>query len=393
MPNIKFSDFTFEAPNGTAQLVGYRSTVNFRSNTTSLADSLGTANLVDLTSEQEVTGSKLFTSTLMLGESSAASMSGATLYSNSSNASYWVFNSQLEDDLKAISFRSNNSARWEIAVDGLSQDLSFNFYNDAGVLQTSALYLSRASGEVLMTQSLRLDVNLRVDSNSVVLSNAELQRLSGVSSNIQTQLNSKQDAIATDGDTTKLLDGTISFRNITDTDVPSLDASKFTAGTFSKTVMPRRVIPSARTTSTNTNPSVSSEVVLASLTIPSGTLSVGDIVKVNAYYALSTLSTKTPRIRVAATAVTTGTNNIAFPSALGASVALAQFEGIYVITGTTTMRFATIPAIPYGLGTAAVLSVTIPNITSSNIVFSFNATAGTAGPFTLECAYVEIIKP
>jgi hypothetical protein len=392
MPNIKFSDFTFEAPNGTAQLVGYRSTVNFRSSTTSLAGSLGTADLVDLTSEQEVTGSKLFTSTLMLGESSAASMSGVTLYSNSSDTSYWVLNSRLEDDLKAISFRSNNSARWEIAIDGLSQDLSFNFYNDAGVLQTSALYLSRASGEVRMTQSLRLDVNLRVDNNSVVLSNAELQRLSGVSSNIQTQLNSKQDAIPTD-DITKLLDGTISFRSIADTDVPSLGASKFTTGTFSKTVMPRRVIPSARTTSTNTNPSVSSEVVLASLTIPSGTLSVGDIVKVNAYYALSTISTKTPRIRVAATAVTTGTNNIAFPSALGASVALAQFEGIYVITGTTTMRFAATPAIPYGLGTAAVLSVTIPNITSSNIVFSFNATAGTAGPFTLECAYVEIIKP
>jgi len=391
MPNIKFSDFTFEAPNGTAQLVGYRSTVNFRSNTTSLADSLGTADLVDLTSEQEVTGSKLFTSTLMLGESSVASMSGATLYSNSSNTSYWVFNSELEDDLKAISFRSNDSARWEIAVDGLSQDLSFNFYNDAGVLQTSALYLNRANGEVRMTQSLRLDVNLRVDNNSVVLSNDELQRLSGVSSNIQTQLNLKQDAIPTD-DITKLLDGTISFRNITDTDVPSLDASKFTSGTFSKTVMPRRVIPSARTTSTNTNPSVTSEVVLASLIIPSGSLSVGDIIKVNAYYTLSTLSTKTPRIRVGSTAGIGGAL-IAFPTSLGASVALAQFEGVYVVTAATTMRFAVTPAIPYGLGTAAVSSITIPNITTTNMVFSFNATAGTAGAFTLECAHVEIIKP
>jgi hypothetical protein len=328
----------------------------------------------------------------MLGESSAASMSGATLYSNSSNASYWVFNSELDDDLKAISFRSNDSARWEIAVDGLSQDLSFNFYNDAGVLQTSALYLNRANGEVRITQSLRLDVDLRVDNNSVVLSNAELQRLSGVSSNIQTQLNSKQDAIATDGDTTKLLDGTISFRNITDTDVPSLDASKFTSGTFSKTVMPRRVIPSARTTSTNTNMAVTSEVVLASLTIPSGSLSVGDIIKVNAYYTLSTLSTKTPRIRVGSTAGTGGAL-IAFPTSLGASVALAQFEGVYVVTAATTMRFAVTPAIPYGLGTAAVSSITIPNITTTNMVFSFNATAGVAGAFTLECAHVEIIKP
>jgi hypothetical protein len=391
MPNIKFSDFTFEAPNGTAQLVGYRSTVNFRSNTTSLADSLGTADLVDLTSEQEVTGSKLFTSTLMLGESSAASMSGTTLYSNSSNASYWVFNSELDDDLKAISFRSNDSARWEIAVNDISQDLSFNFYNDAGVLQTSALYLSRSNGQVRMTQSLRLDVNLRVDNNSVVLSNAELQRLSGVSSNIQNQLNSKQDAIPTD-DITKLLDGTISFRNITSTDVPSLDASKFTSGTFSKTVMPRRVIPSARTTSTNTNPAVTSEVVLASLTVPSGSLSVGDIIKVNAYYTLSTLSTKTPRIRVGSTAGVGGTL-IAFPTSIGASVALAQFEGVYVVTAATTMRFAVTPAIPYGLGTTAVSSVTIPNITTTNMVFSFNATAGTSGSFTLECAHVEIIKP
>jgi hypothetical protein len=391
MPNIKFSDFTFEAPNGTAQLVGYRSTVNFRSNTTSLADSLGTAGLVDLTSEQEVTGSKLFTSTLMLGESSAASMSGVTLYSNSSNTSYWVFNSRLDDDLKAISFRSNNSARWEIAVDGISQDLSFNFYNDAGVLQTSALYLSRSNGQVRMTQSLRLDVDLRVNSNSTVLSNAELQRLSGLSSNLQTQINSKQNAISTDS-VTKLLDGTISFRNITSTDVPSLDASKFTTGTFSKTVMPRRVIPSARTTSTNTNGAVTSEVVLASLTIQSGSLSIGDIIKVNAYYTLSTLSTKTPRIRVGSTAGIGGAL-IAFPTSIGASVALAQFEGIYVVTGATTMRFASTPAIPYGLGTAAVSSITIPNITSTNMVFSFNATAGTSGSFTLECAHVEIIKP
>jgi len=391
MPNIKFSDFTFEAPNGTAQLVGYRSTVNFRSDTTSLANSLGTADLVDLTSEQEVSGSKLFTSTLMLGESSVASMSGVTLYSNSSNTSYWVLNSRLDDDLKAISFRSNNSTRWEIAVNDIAQDLSFNFYNDSGVLQTSALYLSRSSGDVRMTQSLRLDVNLRVNSNSTVLSNTELQTLSGLSSNLQTQINSKQNAISTDS-VTKLLDGTISFRNITSTDVPSLDASKFTTGTFSKTVMPRRVIPSARTTSTNTNGAVTGEVVLASLTIPSGSLSVGDIIKVNAYYTLSTLSTKTPRIRVASTAGVGGTL-IAFPTSLGASVALAQFEGVYVVTAATTMRFAATPAIPYGLGTTAVSSITIPNITTTNMVFSFNATAGVAGVFTLECAHVEIIKP
>jgi hypothetical protein len=391
MPNIKFSDFTFEAPNGTAQLVGYRSTVNFRSNTTSLADSLGTADLVDLTSEQEVTGSKLFTSTLMLGESSAASMSGATLYSNSSNASYWVFNSELDDDLKAISFRSNNSARWEIAVNDIAQDLSFNFYNDAGVLQTSALYLSRSNGQVRMTQSLRLDVNLRVDNNSIVLSNAELQRLSGVSSNIQTQLNLKQDNIPTD-DITKLLDGTISFRNITSTDVPSLDASKFTTGTFSKAVMPRRVIPSARTTSTNTNGAVTSEVVLASLTIPSGSLSIGDIIKVNAFYSFSSGTTKSARIRVGATSGIAG-NLINVVTTLGSSIALAQFEGIYVVTAVTTMRFASVPMTPYGFGTAAISSISIPNITSSNIVFSFNGSSGTSTSYTLESAYVEIIKP
>jgi len=392
MPNIKFSDFTFEAPNGTAQLVGYRGTVNFRTDTTSLANSLGTADLVDLTSEQEVTGSKLFTSTLMLGESSAASMSGATLYSNSSDTSYWVLNSRFDDDLKAISFRSNNSARWEIAVDGLSQDLSFNFYNDAGVLQTSALYLSRSNGQVRMTQSLRLDVNLRVDNNSVVISNDELQRLSGVSSNIQTQIDLKQNTIFTDGDTTKLLDGTISFRNITDTDVPSLGASKFTSGTFSKAVMPQRVIPSARTTASNTNASVTSEVTIGSVTIPSGSLSIGDIIKVNAFYSYSGAFAKNIRIRVGSTVGNSGTI-INTSTSIGASVAVTQFEGMYVITGSTTMRFIVVPLSSYGTNNVAVSSVTIPNIASSNIVFSFNGTSSNPTSFTLECAYVEIIKP
>lgn len=391
MPNIKFSDFTFEAPNGTAQLVGYRSTVNFRSDTTSLASGLGIDGLVDLTSEQVITGSKLFTSALMLGESSAASMSGVTLYSNSSDATYWVLNSRFEDGLKEISFKSNNLSRWHIAVNDIAQDLSFNFYNDAGVLQSSALYLNRLSGEVYVTQSLRLDSSLRVGNNAVVLSNAELQRLDGVTSNIQSQIDSKQNAISTDA-ATKILDGTVSFRDIVADDVPSLDASKVTTGTFAKSLMPRRIIPSARTTSTNTNAAVTSEVVIASLTVPSGSLSVGDIIKVNVYYTLSTLATKNPRIRVASTAGTAG-NNIAFGSTLGASVAVAQFEGVYVITSATTMRFATVPSTAYGLNTAAVASVTIPNITSSNMVFSFNATTGTLGTFTVECAYVEIIKP
>jgi hypothetical protein len=391
MPNIKFSDFTFEAPNGTAQLVGYRSTVNFRSNTTSLASGLGLDGLVDLTSEQEITGSKLFTSALMLGESSAASMSGVTLYSNSSNTTYWVLNSRVEDEFKAISFRSNNLSRWEIAVNDIAQDLSFNFYNDAGVLQSSALYLNRLSGEVYVTQSLRLDSSLRVDNNAVVLSNAELQRLNGLSSNIQTQIDSKQNAISTDA-STKILDGTVSFRDIAPADVPSLDASKITTGTFETDVMPKEIIPSARTTSTNTNAAVTSEVVIASLTVPSGSLSVGDIIKVNAYYTLSTLATKTLRIRVASTAGTAG-SNIAFGSTLSSSVAVSQFEGIYVVTSATTMRFATVPSTAYGLNTAAVSSVTIPNINSSNMVFSFNATTGTSGSFTVECAYIEIIKP
>lgn len=391
MPNIKFSDFTFEAPNGTAQLVGYRSTVNFRSDTTSLASGLGIDGLVDLTSEQVITGSKLFTSALMLGESSAASMSGVTLYSNSSNATYWVLNSRFEDGLKEISFRSNNLSRWEIAVNDIAQDLSFNFYNDAGVLQSSALYLNRFSGEVYVTQSLRLDSNLRVGNNAVVLSNAELQRLDGVTSNIQSQIDSKQNAISTDT-ATRILDGTVSFRDIAAADVPSLDASKVTTGTFAKSLMPRRIIPSARTTSTNTNAAVTTEVVIASVTVPSGSLSIGDIIKVNVYYTLSTLATKTLRIRVASTAGIGG-SNIAFPTTIGASVALAQFEGIYVVTSATTMRFAATPSTAYGLGTAAVSSVTIPNITSSNMVFSFNATTGTSGSFTVECAYVEIIKP
>ena len=392
MPNIKFSDFTYEAPNGTAQLVGYRSTVNFRSNTTALASGLGLEDIMSLEDEQVATGSKLFTSTLMVGDSSAASMSSVLLYTNSSTDSYWVLNSSSSSAEKAISFRSNNLSRWDISVNNSAQDLSLNFYNDAGVLQSSALYFIRTSGQVRVPQSLRLDSSLRVDNNAVVLSNAELQRLSGVSSNIQTQLGSKQSAISTDGDSTKLLDGTIVFRNITSADVPSLDASKFTSGTFNKAVMPRRIIPSARTTASNTNASVTSEVTIGSLTIPSGSLSVGDIIKVNAYYSYSTATTKAMRIRVGSTVGNSGAV-INVSSTISSSVALTQFEGMYVITGATTMRFATVPLASYGLGTAAVSSVTIPNIASSDIIFSFNGTSGSSTSFTLECAYVEIIKP
>lgn len=392
MPNIKFSDFTYEAPNGTAQLVGYRSTVNFRSNTTALASGLGLEDIMSLEDEQVATGSKLFTSILMSGDSSAASMSSVLLYTNSSTDSYWVLNSSSSSAEKAISFRSNNLSRWDISVNNSAQDLSLNFYNDAGVLQSSALYFIRSSGQVRVPQSLRLDSSLRVDNNAVVLSNAELQRLSGVSSNIQTQLGSKQSAISTDGDSTKLLDGTIVFRNITPSDVPSLDASKFTTGTFSQSVMPSRIIPSARTTSPNTNASVTSEVTIGSLTIPSGSLSIGDIIKVNAFYSYSGAFVKNVRIRVGSTVGNSGTI-INTSTSIGTSVAVTQFEGMYVITGSTTMRFIVVPLASYGTGSVAVSSATIPNITSSDIIFSFNGTSGNTTSFTLECAYVEIIKP
>ena len=391
MSNIKFSDFTFEAPNGTAQLVGYRSTVNFRTDTTSLASGLGVDAFVDLESEQEVSGSKLFTSTLMLGESSASSMSSITLYSKSSNDSYWVINSRLDDTEKSLLFKSNNLSRWAFTVDGIAQDLSLNFYNDAGTLLSSALYLNRSNGQVYIPQSLRLDGQLRVGNNSVVLSNAELQRLDGVSSNIQTQISGKQNSISTDGDTTKILDGTISFRLITTSDVPSLDASKITSGVFDKTLIPKKIIAGVKTNA-STSSTTATEAVITSISLPSGSLSIGDVIKLNFSYSLTSGNTKTARVRVASTAGTTG-SIIGYASTLSSSVLNLQAEGVFVITSNTTMRFASMQNPSYGSNTSSATTVTIPNITSSAMVFSFNGNATVSQQFIVEYAYVEIIKP
>ena len=391
MSNIKFSDFTFEAPNGTAQLVGYRSTVNFRTDTTSLASGLGVDAFVDLESEQEVSGSKLFTSTLMLGESSASSMSSITLYSKSSNDSYWVINSRLDDTEKSLLFKSNNLSRWAFTVDGIAQDLSLNFYNDAGALLSSALYLNRSNGQVYIPQSLRLDGQLRVGNNSVVLSNAELQRLDGVSSNIQTQISGKQNSISTDGDTTKILDGTISFRLITTSDVPSLDASKITSGVFDKTLIPKKIIAGVKTNA-STSSTTATEAVITSISLPSGSLSIGDVIKLNFSYSLTSGNTKTARVRVASTAGTAG-SIIGYASTLSSSVLNLQAEGVFVITSNTTMRFASMQNPSYGSNTSSATTVTIPNITSSAMVFSFNGNATVSQQFIVEYAYVEIIKP
>lgn len=391
MSNIKFSDFTFEAPNGTAQLVGYRSTVNFRTDTTSLASGLGVDAFVDLESEQEVSGSKLFTSTLMLGESSASSMSSITLYSKSSNDSYWVINSSLDDTEKSLLFKSNNLSRWAFTVDGIAQDLSLNFYNDAGTLLSSALYLNRSNGQVYIPQSLRLDGQLRVGNNSVVLSNAELQRLDGVSSNIQTQISGKQNSISTDGDTTKILDGTISFRLITTSDVPSLDASKITSGVFDKTLIPKKIIAGVKTNA-STSLTTATEAVITSISLPSGSLSIGDVIKLNFSYSLTSGNTKTARVRVASTAGTTG-SIIGYAASLLSSVLNLQAEGVFVITSNTTMRFASMQNPSYGLNTSSATTITIPNITSSAMVFSFNGNATVSQQFIVEYAYVEIIKP
>lgn len=398
MANVKFSQFTSETPSIDSFFVGYNNNtnVNTRFSLAQLSTALGLSSYVTINTSQAISGSKRFSSPLLVGASPSVTVtSDIQLYSTSDNASRWVFNSATSTVLKAISFRASNLQRWELHVDGTEtggnagQNIHFARYDDSGAFTENALTINRSTGHVRVLQDLRLDGDLIVNAGGMTITNAELQYLDGVSSNIQTQLNGKEPTIAT-GTSSQFWKGNKSWATLTASDIPNLDASKITTGTISTSLLPKVTRAVSMAASAVSNTATTAEEVLQTLTIPANTLSVGDIIKVGYVFSFNLLgSAKTVRLHQ---------TNIAGPSlptagtAITNAIASLQTEFIATVVNSTTLRFGnTSTAGGYGTSTVAGINLTI-DLTQPIVLVVTGQKAASGDTCTCETAYIILIS-
>jgi hypothetical protein len=227
------------------------------------------------------------------------------------------------------------------------------------------------------------------------VSNSEFQHLDGVTSAIQTQLDSKAPTLSptftgTVSGVTKSMVGLGNVDNTSDAN-KTFSASQITSGTFDKARIPK-VIPavaiagSAVTSGNNTN-----ENIMQTLTIPANTLNVGDVVRICAFNTYNTTGTKSVRVKFGTT--TAGTAILNPSSPLGASVTSSQIDLLAVVTGSTTLRFATnvlANAVIYGGNTGALVNQTIDRTQPISFIVTIQKTTGT-DTVTCESAFIEII--
>ena len=398
MANVKFSQFTSEAPSIDSFFVGYNSNtnVNTRFSLAQLSTALGLSSYVTIATTQSISGSKRFYSPLLVGTSPSVTVtSDIQLYSTADAVSRWVFNSATSTVLKAISFRATDLQRWELHVEGTEtgsnagQNLHFARYDDGGAFIENALTINRNTGHVRVLQDLRLDGDLIVNAGAMTISNTVLQYLDGVSSNIQTQLNGKEPTIAT-GTASQFWKGNKSWATLTPSDIPSLDASKITTGTIATSLLPKVTRAVSMAASAAEVGATTAETVLQTLTIPAGTLSVGDIIKVGYLFSFN-LGGSAKTVRLHQTNIA-GTSLPTAGTAIANTNASLQTEFIATVVNSTTLRFGnTSSAGGYGTTTTAGISLTV-DLTQPIVLVVTGQKVASGDTCTCETAYVILIS-
>lgn len=398
MANVKFSQFTSEAPSIDSFFVGYNSNtnVNTRFSLAQLSTALGLSSYVTIATTQSISGSKRFSSPLLVGTSPSVTVtSDIQLYSTADAVSRWVFNSATSTVLKAISFRATDLQRWELHVEGTEtgsnagQNLHFARYDDGGAFIENALTINRNTGHVRVLQDLRLDGDLIVNAGAMTISNTVLQYLDGVSSNIQTQLNGKEPTIAT-GTASEFWKGNKSWATLTASDIPSLDASKITTGTIATSLLPKVTRAVSMAASAAEVGATTVEIVLQTLTIPANTLSVGDIIKVGYLFSFN-LGGSAKTVRLHQTNIA-GTSLPTAGTAIANTNASLQTEFMATVVNSTTLKFGnTSSAGGYGTTTTAGISLTV-DLTQPIVLVVTGQKVASGDTCTCETAYVILIS-
>lgn len=180
-------------------------------------------------------------------------------------------------------------------------------------------------------------------------------------------------------------------RPIESTDVPNLDASKITTGTFANQRMAKVSRPMILQSAPSQAGNTTSEVVLQTLTIPANTLAVGDVFRICGLLTYSTTGTKQPRVRFGNSA--SGTPIIFQQASIGASITSNQFEFLAVVTNSTTLRFplnSIAGLIGFGNNTGALQTATIDLTQPISISVTIQKTTG-SDTATLETSWIEIL--
>jgi nitrogen fixation protein len=188
---------------------------------------------------------------------------------------------------------------------------------------------------------------------------------------------------------TKSMVGLGNVDNISDAN-KQFTASQIISGTFDKARLPKVIPAVAIAGSAFTSGNTTAETIMSTLTIPANTLNVGDVVRISGFLTYNTAATKSLRVKFGTT--TAGTA-IYSPASLSASATSTQFELFAVVTGSTTLRFATNTVTGntiYGNNTGAVVSQTIDRTQPISFIITV---AKTSGPDTVTCesAFLEII--
>ena len=341
MANIKFSQFTSQIPTPDTQIVGYNSatSTNTRCTIAELSSALGLTNFVTLSTTQAITGQKEFATFPILSSIGYTGTYGneVKLYSSHNADSRWIFNSVGVHN-KIFSFRVNDLQRWAFRVNqdaesGSNAGTNFELrrYNDGGTFIDSPISVSRQTGQVDFGGNIGV-FNSMLLSEGVTLSNAELQTLDGIITdvNIQTQLDVRPRVIA--------------------------KMSIAPAGIGATTA----------------------ETTLDSYVIPAGTFAVGDRFEIHVNYSTPTNSgTKTFRARL--NNATTGTQLVGTASLSASIVGYSTITFCRVIDANTIWFTGN----SIGGGAAGTSGSQSFSIGSNNTIFFTGTKANTADTFTL----------
>jgi len=250
----------------------------------------------------------------------------------------------------------------------------------SNLTQTRDHYLPNASGTIALTSD--------ITKSAVGLGNVDNTSDANkpISSATQTALDLKAPIASptftgTVGGITKSMVGLGNVDNTADAN-KAFTASQITSGTFDKARLPKVIPAVAIAGSAFTSGNTTSEVIMSTLTIPANTLNVGDVVRISGLMTYNTSATKTLRVKFGTT--TAGTS-IYSPANLASSATSTQIELLAVVTGSTTLRFATNTVTGntiYGNNTGALVSQTIDRTQPISFIVTMTKTSG---PDTVTC--------